>query len=281
MTPMDPLVHRIRSTYDGLPLGERKLAEVILEMGGDLAAYSATELAARAGISKATAARLVRRLGYADFHDMRHQARARHRNGSPLAELSAAPGPEETLAQHLGHDVACLTRTIETIPPEHVQLAIDILAKAPRLTVIGFRNSYPIAFYARDLLVQVRPQVRLLPLPGQTISEEFSQLGPDEAVLAIGFRRRPPALARILRVAHQAGAPVVLIGDPSLGDIARSARVVFRCASRGSRLFDSYVAPMCLVNYLCSGTALALGASAQERLRRIETLHDALGDLEA
>ena len=72
---MDPLVHRIRETYDALPLGERKLAELILEMRGDLAAYSATELAARSGVSKATAARLVRRLGYADFHEMRQQAR--------------------------------------------------------------------------------------------------------------------------------------------------------------------------------------------------------------
>jgi DNA-binding MurR/RpiR family transcriptional regulator len=278
---MDPLVHRIRASYDGLPLGERKLAEVILEMGGDLAAYSATELAARAGTSKATAARLVRRLGYADFHDMRHQARASHRNGSPLAELTTTPGPGETLAQHLSHDVASLTRTIETIPAEHVHKAVTLLAKAPRLTVIGFRNSYPLAFYARDLLVQIRPQVRLLPLPGQTISEEFSQLGPDEAVLAVGFRRRTPALARILRVARQSGAPVVLIGDTSMGDIAGSATVVFRCVSRGSRLFDSYVAPMSLLNYLCSGIALALGAGAQERLRRIETLHDTLGDLEA
>jgi DNA-binding MurR/RpiR family transcriptional regulator len=278
---MDPLVHRIRSTYDGLPLGERKLAEVILEMGGDLAAYSATELAARAGTSKATAARLVRRLGYADFHEMRHQARANHRNGSPLAELTTTPSPEETLAQHLGHDVACLTRTIETTPSEHAQTAVAILARAPRVTVIGFRNSYPLAFYARDLLVQVRAQVRLLPLPGQTISEEFSQLGPDEAVLAIGFRRRTPALARILRVACQSGAPVILIGDSSLGDVARSATVVFRCASRGSRLFDSYVAPMSLLNYLCSRVALALGNGAQERLHRIETMHDALGDLEA
>ena len=39
MIRMDPLVHRIRATYDGLPLGERKLAELILEMGGDPAGY--------------------------------------------------------------------------------------------------------------------------------------------------------------------------------------------------------------------------------------------------
>ena len=151
---MDPLVHRIRETYEALPHGERKLAELILEMRGDLAAYSATELAARSGVSKATAARLVRRLGYADFHEMRQQARNHYHNGSPLAELSNTLGLEATLAQHLAHDVAGLTRTIETIPAGDVQAAVDILAGAQRVIVVGFRNSYAPAFYARELLVQ-------------------------------------------------------------------------------------------------------------------------------
>ena len=277
---MDPLVHRIRDTYDVLPLGERKLAELILEMRGDLAAYSATELAARVGVSKATAARLFRRLGYADFHEMRQQARTSHHNGSPLAELSNTLGLEGTLARHLGHDIGCLTRTIETIPADRMDAAVKILADAKRVTVIGFRNSYPLAFYARELLLQVRPQVNLLPVSGQTVSEELPDLRPDDAILALGFRRRPHGLGRILRIAYEAKARVVLLGDSALGEISKKAQVVFRCVNRGSGLFDSYVAPLSLLNYLCSGVALALGAPAQERLRRIETLHATLSDLE-
>ena len=286
---MDPLVHRIRETYDALPLGERKLAELILEMRGDLAAYSATELAARSGVSKATAARLVRRLGYADFHEMRQQARNHYHNGSPLAELSNTLGLEATLSQHLAHDVAGLTRTMETIAPEDVQAAVDILAGAQRVIVVGFRNSYAPAFYARELLVQVRPQVILLPLSGQTVSEELSDLGRGDAILAFGFRRRPPVLGRILRIAAAAKARTVVLGDSSLGKAGKagkvgkarnSAHIVLRCFSRGARLFDSYVAAMSLVNYLGSGVALALGASAQARLRRIESLHEEFSDLE-
>jgi DNA-binding MurR/RpiR family transcriptional regulator len=276
---MPSLVQRIRNTYSALPLGERKLAELILEMREDCAAYSATELATRAGVSKATGARLVRRLGYADFQEMRQQARSA-RSGSPLAELSDSQDLEGTLAQHLGHDIACLTRTIETTRSDHAQAAVDLLAQARRVTVVGFRNSYPLAFYARELLVQVRPHVNLLPVAGQTISEELSDLGQGDAVLAFGFRRRPPALARILRIAAAAKARIVLLGDPSLGEVGRSAEIVLRCFSRGPRLFDSYVAAMSLVNYLGSGVALALGQPAQSRLQRIESLHEEFRDLE-
>jgi DNA-binding MurR/RpiR family transcriptional regulator len=277
---MDPLVDRIREAYDALPLRERKLAELILEMRGELAVYSATELAARAGVSKATAARLVRRLGYADFHEMRQQARSRYHNGSPLAELSHTLGLETNLGEHLGHDIACLTRTIETIAPDQAQAAVDILAGAERVFVVGFRNSYPLAFYARELLVQVRPHVHLLPVSGQTVSEELADVGQRDAILARAFRRRPPALGRILSIAAAAGARTVLLADPSLGAMADKAEIVFRCFSRSSRLFDSYVAPISLVNYLCSGVALALGAPAEGRLRRIESLHEEIGDLE-
>jgi DNA-binding MurR/RpiR family transcriptional regulator len=276
----DPLEQRIRDNYERLPTGERKLADVVLEMRGELAAYSATEMAERAGVSKATAARLVRRLGYSDYQQMRQEARAHKKNGSPLAELSGVLGKKGTLGRHLGHDLACLTQTLETIPPDVAARAIEVMAAADRLWVVGFRNSHALAFYARELLIQVKADVRLLPVAGQTLAEELSALKEGDAVLALGFRRRPPILGKILRTAAGVNARVVLIGDSTLGATAKLAEVTFRCLSRGSSLFDSYVAPMSLLNYLCSGVALALGDAAQERLRRIEHLHDDYADFE-
>ena len=79
----------IRSRYERLSVGERKLADLVLEMRGELAGYSATELAESAGVSKATASRLVRRLGFSDYQAMRQQARAGAASGSPLAEIGA------------------------------------------------------------------------------------------------------------------------------------------------------------------------------------------------
>jgi DNA-binding MurR/RpiR family transcriptional regulator len=276
----DALEQAIRDRYDDLPAGERKIADVLLEMRSELAAYSATELAARAGVSKATTARLVRRLGYSDYQEMRQEARAQWKNGSPLAELPDALGHGGSLSRHLEQDLTCLTLTLGTIPPGQTEQAIDLLAKAERLWVIGFRNSHALALYARELLVQVKKDVRLLPVMGQTMAEELSALSAKDVVLALGFRRRPPVLAKILKHADEMQAPVILIGDPSLGDLAKSAAVSFRCLNRGASLFDSYVAGISLLNYLCSGAALALGEAAQQRLRRSEQLHDDFGDFD-
>lgn len=279
VTSMTSVTQSIQDQYDRLPDGERKIADVLLGMQNDLAAYSATELAARAGVSKATATRLVRRLGFEDFQQMRQRARESRQAGSPLAALPRLAEQRGTLGAHLDHDVSRLVQTVESLPADQVRRAIDILAAAERLWVIGFRNSYAFALYARALLMQVKPDVRLLPAAGQTVAEELSALSPGDAMLMLGFRRRPPILTRILRAASEAQVPVVLLSDPSLGVIDKWAEVTLRCLTGGSSLFDSYVAPVSLINYLCAGVAATLGDNAQARLRRTEQLHDAFAEL--
>ncbi len=275
---IQPLEQTIRTNYDRLPVGERKLADVVLEMRCELAGYSATELAKSAGVSKATASRLVRRLGFSDYQEMRQQARAGAASGSPLAEIARARAKKGALGRHLEHDMACLTYTLEGIAADLARRAVGILARADRIWVVGFRNSYALALYARELLAQVKPDVRLLPAPGQTVAEELSALAEGDAALMLGFRRRPEGFAGILQAAARAKARVVLVGDPSLGDLDKHADIAFRCLSRGSGLFDTYVAPISLLNYLCSGVAMALGEAAQKRLQRSEQLHEQFGD---
>ena len=60
-----------------MPESERRIADLILEFPGEIAAYSATELAKISGGSKAAVTRLVQRLGFASFDEAR-------RAGAPL-----------------------------------------------------------------------------------------------------------------------------------------------------------------------------------------------------
>jgi len=57
------------------------------------------------------------------------------------------------------------------------------------------------------------------------------------------------------------------------------ATITLRCHNRGHSMFDSYAAPMSVINYLCSAVSQALGDAAVERLAEIETLHDRLDQL--
>src|SRR5262249_7759592 len=69
------LVLRIQERYQRLTAGEQKLARLIMDGQDDTLTRSATELAEQAGVSKATAARFFQHLGYADFNEVKLQAR--------------------------------------------------------------------------------------------------------------------------------------------------------------------------------------------------------------
>ena len=91
----------IRSRYDDLSPSDRKLSDVIVAHQKDLAAYSATELAQLAGVSKASAARYFKRIGYQDFSEFRTAIRARvcstwtgwHRRGTRTLASPATSRP--------------------------------------------------------------------------------------------------------------------------------------------------------------------------------------------
>ena len=72
----------IQEHFEKLSPSERRLATLLVDRADDLLAYSASEMAAMAGVSKATAARLFRSLGYADFNEVKLQAR-QERNLAP------------------------------------------------------------------------------------------------------------------------------------------------------------------------------------------------------
>ena len=275
---------RISDAFDDLTDGERRLAQVVRQAQGALSAFTAGELAARAGVSNATAARFFRRLGYAAYGDARRQSRDQQPWASPEAELggmATATGEQGSFAAHIAHDCRNLARTVQAIPDAELRRATDILVQASAVHVVGFRNSMALATYARAVLIQVRPEVSLLPLAGMTFAEELANFKEGQALLALGFRRRPLILREIMRVAEQGGLPTVLIADDSAAITAQIAAVTLRCHNLGGGMFDSYAAAISVINYLANAVGLAKEVATKERLRRIEELHARLGSFGA
>ncbi len=273
---------RIFESLDALTKSERRLAEVVLESVDNLPSFTASELAARANVSNATAARFFQRLGYRNFADFRRHTKRGRDWGSPLYELTGINERRLALGDfglHVAQDLQNLTRTAETLKPEAIAEAVSIIAQARTLWVAGFRNSYALATYARGLLVHLKPDVRLLPVAGMTMAEDLVSLGSEDVLLAIGFRRRPASLREMMSVAQERGARSVLIADSTATRTARLAAVTLRCHNRGHSLFDSYAAPISLINYLCAAVGLSLGDSSIGRLAEIEALHERLDPL--
>ena len=108
---------------------------------------------------------------------------------------------------------------------------------------------------------------------GATLAEGMAGLGPEDLLIAVGFRRRVPAFATALGIARRCRTPTAVLTDPSGAALAGEARWVLTAHCRGAAIFDSYVAGVSLINHLASQLAQRLGARARTRLRAIEALH--------
>jgi len=277
--------YRIFDVYSELSASERKLADTIVECQDRFASYSAAELARRAGVSKTTAARFFKRLGFASFDEARAQARETPHWGSPLYdERRSSEGgrvglKSDAMTAHFARDVENLTQTLSFLDKAAVASAVEKLVAARGIWVVGFRNSFALAHYVRGLLLNVRGDVRILPTQAFDVPEDLSSMKSNDVVLAIGFRRRPGIFRAILEAARARGVDIVLVTDKTASRSAEAADVVLRCQNRGAGMFDSYAAGICVLNYLATEVAQKLGDAATSHLEQLEELHKELNDL--
>jgi DNA-binding MurR/RpiR family transcriptional regulator len=277
-----PLSQRILECYDALTKSERRLADVLLESPDTLVLQSATAIALRAGVSKATTARFFQRLNYVNYRAAQKAARASNqdRGGVNGAKLLDAPtATAVSLGAHLDADVQNLVRTIEQLRSDEVAAAIAHLARADKLWVVGLGDNYPLAHFVRSMLIRIKADIRMIPIGGFSIPEEFASIQQTDAMIALGVGRKTRSLRSIMRSAVLNGAHVVYVTDQASRAGPEFAGTTLHCRTRGASVFDSLAAPVSVLTYLCSALALRIGSVALQRIQQIEQIHDEWGDL--
>ena len=273
------LSRRIQDHYDEFPRSERRLADLVLKQSGNLASYSATELAQEVGVSKATTARFFKRLGYANFRQAREHSRQQQVDtpGKPAVVQADISHISSDISLHVSSDAQNLRHTFESIRSDDLRTAIHALAASEKIWVVGFDDDYALAHFARSMLIRIKSDIRLLPLGGFSVPEEFASITSKDTILGFGIKRRGLSLMRIVRSGYEAGARVILVTDEAAAKPELDI-LSLRCRTRGAFLFDSLSAPFSLMTYVCSAVASLLGEPAVERLHHIESLHDHWGD---
>lgn len=276
------LSERILESFDELTKSERLLAEHFLENPDSLVLHTAGEISAHAKVSKATTARFFKRLGFPSFKTAQRMARVGRDDSEYGKNVYSAPVPNLSgrgdLADHLASDMQNLIRTIEAIRSDDLKAAVTYLARAEKIWVVGFGDNYPLAHFARAQLIKVKPDIRMIPLGGFSVPEEFASIRPSDAVLALVIGRRTRTLRSILQSARLAEAKTISVTDLASSGSPELADVTLRCRTSGLTYFDSLASPVSVITYLCMAVADRLGQNAMERLRYIDGIHAEWGD---
>lgn len=273
---------RIRAIYDDMAPAERRVADLILHFPGELHGYAASELARLAGTSNAAVSRFVRRLGFANFEEMRLFARDERENGSPvtlmrLQEGDNPAGPYD-LARHAEMVGENVSRTFAGLDGGTWERLTGALETAPRVWIIGFRHGYYLAGYLKWSLVHVRDNVFLLPAGGETFGESLIDAGPGDLAIVFAMRRRVPLITRLVPALGRQGVRVALITDTGMADTL-GADFVLRCHSKSRGATDDHSAAFVLSHALLEGLIARLGQKARTRFAAVDEQHAGLAEL--
>ena len=264
-------IDRIEHSYAELSPNARKIADHLLHNANDVLTYSVTELANITHTSKATVSRFFRQLGYESHQDVKLEMSALREAGYPIVIHSA-----ETTSYKA--ELNRIKQTFDNIDNQQFEALVQRIIVSKRITLLGFRNSYPVALHLRQQLQQIRGDVRLLPQPGQTISEDLQDIQSDELVIVLGFRRRPRLFSALLE--QIPSQQLVLFADPSGQIYKDKVAYLFICQLGQEQALDSYAAPMSLIAVLCNQVLHKLAQTGQKRINRISERFKALSELE-
>lgn len=277
---MKQLDERLKSQYASLSPQEQRVADFIFDHFDDLISYNSAELARLSGVSKATVSRLFKRLGYDTYREMRDELRTLRQSGMPLTDNRDAVQGNTLLARHYKQEMANLTRWASELDADQFAGAIAGLAAARRILIVGMRNGWPVALHLRQQLLQTRGQVHLLPQPGQTLSEELVDVGAEDMVVMVAFRRRSRMVRPLLEQLQQAQVPVLLICEPQAQSLFSLARWRLCAPLDSVSAYDSYACANSLVNLLANALLHQMLNSGRQRIHQIAGLYQQLDELE-
>jgi DNA-binding MurR/RpiR family transcriptional regulator len=276
------LALRIQERFDALTRSEQKLARFLLDRPDEILAASATELAKFSGVSKATAARLFRNLGYRDFNDVRLQAREERNRTGPVQQI---PMPQvegkatTTIALHLQVESANLTRTFEELRSDSLNRAAEQVATAGRVWIAGLGIENGLAKHLRILLSRIRPGVHMISENAATWPEELASTGPNDMLVVLAVRPWQPQISTMLTFARTTRMRSIAITDPTnAGKAQRKGALVLNChvSTPWGELTQTSVLSM--AQLLASVTADRLGNKARTRRALIADLAEEFED---
>lgn len=254
----------LMSRREVMPKRLKQLADFALDRPEDMAFGTVAEIAEHAGVQPSTLVRFAQTLGYGGFSHLQQVFRARLRERFPdyrerLQGLRGAGdrGTREAslLDGFLGAASLSLERLRDQVNVQDLARAIDVLAGADTVYLLGARRVFPIAAYLAYAFGKLGVRASLVDHVAQLGPEQVATAAPRDAVLAISFTPYAPITAELAAAAGRRNVPVVAITDSAFSPLVYEADVWLEVAEADYGAFRSLSASFALAMTLAVGTA--------------------------
>ncbi|WP_163505937.1 MurR/RpiR family transcriptional regulator [Fodinicola acaciae] len=255
--------------------GQRRIAQAILDDPEGTAFRSIGETAQLAGVHSSSLVRFAASLGLSGYPALVELCRRQLADQAQLVrrfDRAAEGEPSTLLATAAEHDRQNIARTVARVDNDDWQAAVDALAHAPHVHVIGLRKCYGVAHLLAYLVRLVRPGVRQIAPVSGSLVDDLRDLAPEDTLVAISIHRYTADTVRVLKAAAGRGLRTIALTDHPSSPLARLADVTFQVETSGVTVLRSVTAFTVLAQALATAVAVRLGADSRAELLTDEQL---------
>ena len=272
---------RIRASFATLTQSERKFATALLNNYPAAGLASITIVAANAGVSTPTVARMVKKLGYKgypQFHSVLLSELEAKESGPTRRRADwSSEAPESHMLNRFAGAVADnIQKTLSNLDSAAFDAAVDLLSDTDRrLYVVGGRITRALADYAFTHFQAVRKRITHMTSSSATWPHYVLDMAEGDVLLLFDVRRYETNLLRLAELAKARGVRVILITDQWASPVATHANHSFHCWTPIPSAWDSNVATMMLLEALIAATQEANWPETRARYERLDDIFDA------
>lgn len=256
----------LAARVETLPRRLQQVAAFAVAHPDEVAFGTAASIAELAEVQPSTLVRFAKAVGYAGFSDLQSVFRNRLRDRWPdyedrLRSLNdSGSGRREPMRLLFGFAesaAASLDRLRQTINGDELDAAVEVLARAETIYLLGQRRSFPVASYLAYALPKLKLRALLVDNVANLGPEQLANAGPQDALVAISFTPYTGLTIELANEAARRGVPVIALTDSIFSPLVPAARVWFEIVEADFGAFRSMSATFSL--------AMALAVAAGER----------------
>ncbi|MET0942095.1 MAG: MurR/RpiR family transcriptional regulator [Mesorhizobium sp.] len=249
---------------ESLPKRLTQVAAYALENPDEIAFGTVASIAGNAEVQPSALVRFSRALGYQGFSELQEVFRSRLRErvlnyDERLTQMREHGISTSKSALVLDGFLEAAERSVaqmrDKVDHEAIDRAVDILAEAETIYLIGLRRSFPITSYMSYAMGKLGIRNILVDALAGLGAEQASFITQRDVVLATSFTPYASETVTLTNAARARGAKIVSITDSVFSPIAPSADVLLEIVEANFEGFRSMAATLALAMTLTVAVA--------------------------
>lgn len=281
-TQLALLQNEIRRRYDTLSNRLKQVACYILDNSNSIPFETITSIAEKVNVPPSTLVRFATAFNFNGFHEMKQVFR-----GCLLEDKVSYIERARLFRQTLNHEVAAVPEkpmeilnifsminglALQQLPGQineaDLNRAVELLANASNIYVIGLRHSFSIAAYLTYALWHLERRAFLIDGLGGMFNEQLSIIQPGDVMIAISYSPYAQEVLELASFGAKSGAKQIAITDSIMSPLAAFSDICFVVHEAQVGGFRSQVSSMCLSQTLMLSLAVN---NAHRQIDRIRT----------